>query len=103
METKIPFNLWSRDKLRNGIKTVTSRTTKYGDVDDTFKAVGKNYRITAVMKLPLRTIADEYYFEEGCSSPDDFKKIWCEIHPISRWIPNKEVYLHFFEEVKPDG
>ena len=52
-EIKIPFNAWSKEKIRLEKKYATTRTKKYGDAGDYFKEQGKFCEIEFVVKLPL--------------------------------------------------
>ena len=100
---KIPFNAWSRRKLRERKKGGTSRTRRYGDPNDGFdvKLNGetRRYYINCVDHLPLSTVARVYYKVEGCKSPDEFKRVWVEIHPKKGFVGSQMVWFHSFGEV----
>jgi hypothetical protein len=97
MRIKIPFNLWSQDKLLHGLKSATSRYKKYGDVGDTFLMQGKVYYINLIVKLPLWFIRNELHITEGCESGEEFEKIWTEIHPERGFRLMDEVWYHHFD------
>jgi hypothetical protein len=99
-EIHIPFNVWSKQRLKKGKKTATSRRTKYGEPEDTFIVGEQKFQITNVLYLPLRLIANRYYLEEGAKSEEEFIEIWKGIHPIRGWNPDQKVYIHFFKEIK---
>lgn len=93
----IPFNEWSKDKLRAGLKSGTSRHTKYGNAGDIFSEVGNIYELIYVEKIPLAEVTYSKFRAEGCSSPDEFIKVWNDIHPDSLIDFNKLVWFHAFE------
>ncbi len=64
-----------------GRKCCTSRSKKIGDPGTLFRdAENRVYRIIRVQQIPLGTIADTMYLMEGCSSPEDFRRLWRSIH-----------------------
>ena len=97
MEIDIPLNTWSKKKLKTG-KCATSRNTKYGSSGDTFTVDGVEYELTNVRRLELEMVANRFYIEEGMTSPDEFKKVWQGIYPLSGWTPKKMVWIHFFRK-----
>ena len=96
----VPFNSWSKDKLKKGLKHATSRNKKYGNPGDTFQVEDKTYKLEMVVKLPLEFIAKELYNSEGCRDQYEFMKVWKDIHPRAGWTPDKMVWYHYFREVK---
>lgn len=98
MKIKIPFNLWSQDKLLFGLKTATSRHKKYGDVGDTFEMADRTYYINLIVKLPIWFIRNELYLTEGCDTPEEFEKIWTEIYHVFKLT--EEVWYHHFTKMK---
>lgn len=103
VEIEIPFNEWSRDKLKYG-KICTSRTKRYGREGDTFRVDWEDcyaiYRITHVVRLPLWLVRAYLYKDEGASSAIEFERVWEEIHPHRGFKPDDIVYTHFFEVVE---
>jgi hypothetical protein len=95
---EIPFNAWSKDKLRKGIKHTTFRYKKYGDVGDTFQVNGKTYFIMRYMEKTGQEVIDEDYLTEGAQTPDELKKVLDGICR-GKFNPNKKGWLHFFGEV----
>ena len=75
MEIMIPFNDWSKERLRAGKKTCTSRRKPYGKIGDTFTVDGSQYVLIDVMQAKLSDIAEHWYSFEGCNSPDEFKQV----------------------------
>jgi hypothetical protein len=99
MEVEIPFNVWSIGKLKEGVKTATTRTTKYGEPGDTFQAIGNNYEITDVKKVKLGEVKKNWWNIEGAKNKQEFENVWIGIHPKSGWTPDKLVYIHFFRKI----
>lgn len=95
---KIPFNLWSQDKLNCSLKKATSRYKKYAEVGDTFLMGGRVYYINLVVKLPLWFIRNYLYESEGCKSPEEFENIWIGIHEKRGFRLKDEVWYHHFTE-----
>ena len=96
----IPFNTWSKERLNNRTKTATSRTKKYGKVGNTFIVNKTRYKLDLIVKLPLWFIAKCLYSTEGCDNSSEFEMIWCEIHPIKKWVRDQEVWYHHFFEME---
>ena len=100
VEIKIPFNEWSRDKLRYAQKTCTSRSKRYGYEGDTFQVDWEDgyaiYQIDHVVRLPLWLVSDYLHKDEGAPSTLDFKVIWEKIHPQKGFRPDEKVFTHFF-------
>lgn len=95
----IPFNLWSRQKLEDGVKSATTRRKRYGLPGDQFIVNDRAYELTAVKRVTLETVKNECWKVEGCNNADHFKKIWVEIHRRMGFIPHMRVWIHFFKEV----
>ena len=95
----IPFNNWSRERLRNNTKTATSRNKRYGIVGDTFVVDGVTYKLTSIARLRLGYIAEQKYAQEGAKSPEEFINVWNEIHPRKKYNPVQKVYYHEFERM----
>ena len=106
MKIKIPFNDWSKQRLKAGVKTATSRNKRYGDAGDIFKVRidGNNYRyeLLAVFPMQLSLVSIFLYHIEGAESPLEFVNVWCDIHKRVGWTPEKIVQVHLFK-VKQQG
>lgn len=98
MKIEIPFNDWSKKRLRQG-KIATSRNNRYGNPGDTFTVDDRNYKLVLVRKLPLWFIRDCLWGCEGALSPHEFVHVWCEIHKQKGWKDNQEVWFHMFDRV----
>ena len=94
----IPFQPHWQHKMLAGLKTCTSRRKKHGNKGDTFRHFGASFVILTVEKYYLSVIAEYLYKEEGCDSPNEFIKIWTELHPIKGWVPDQKVFVHFFRK-----
>ena len=99
MKIRIPFNNWSRERLKKGIKSATSRNKKYGEVGDTFVVDGVSYELTVVTKVSLQSVLDIAWDIEGAKSKDEFVKVWKSIHPYKGWVPDQKVWFHRFKKV----
>lgn len=97
-EVKIPFLPRFQEPMLNGTKIMTSRTRKYGQVGDVFKAFGAMFKITEVFRLELGDIAS-FWKDEGCKSLDDFVETWKKIHPNKPYRLNDRYYVHRFKKV----
>ena len=98
----IPFNDWSRERLRDGRKSCTSRKKKYGVPGDLFEVGGTTYQITNIEKQSLAHVAVILHDQEGADNHDEFVQVWESIHPKRGYNPTDIVYVHFFEEVTDD-
>lgn len=93
---RIPFMDVFEKPLKSGMKRMTSRNKKYGNVGDIFYSFGMKFKITKVYRCPLDIIHREFYIEEGCDTPQEFKNIWMKIH--RKWQPMKDYWVHEFIE-----
>lgn len=95
MEVEIPFNKWSKEKLRLKRKFCTSRSKIYGEEKDYFFVDGVKYIIKRIIRLPLWFVRDFLWYLEGADSKEEFVEVWKSIYR-GRFDENKEVYTHFF-------
>lgn len=93
-EIVIPFNNWSRKKLKTH-KRATSRSQVYGEVGDWFIVDGVKYEIKEVIKFPLWFIAEFLWYIEGAENKEEFIRVWKGIH-YGRYGEHKQYYVHFF-------
>ena len=86
-----------KGKMLTGQKIMTCRTVCMANPGDTFVFFGHTFLIKAVYCLELSSVANNFYDQEGCSSPEEFIAVWKEIHPVKGFKPNEIVFLHKFE------
>jgi hypothetical protein len=88
---KLPFNSWSREKIKMGMKICTSRKKIYTD--------SRVYYVTP--KLPFWFIKKYLYKPEGATSPEELQRVIDGIfrRPVAH---HEEFYVHFgdFKEEK---
>jgi len=96
----IPFKPQFKDVLLNGQKVMTSRTRTFGKCRDQFRIFGGTFEILSVKTMMLNTIATKFFNEEGCDSPEDFMRVWCEIHPYKGFQPFQFVHVHIFRRIR---
>lgn len=94
----IPFLPEHQDLILIHQKTATTRYKKYGSPGDDFNVKEQNFVLTKVYRMPLKSVADIYYKEEGFNNPEEFKRTWIQIHPFKGFKPDDMVYLHIFKE-----
>lgn len=84
MKEQIPFNEWSKERIRQGRKTCTSRHKKYKD----------DKRVTSIERLSWGFIKRHLCKEEGADSPEELQKVIEDIY--KRKVPDDEMfYVHF--------
>lgn len=98
MMINIPFNEWSKQRLRDGRKSCTSRKKKCGVLGDLFKVDGTTYRITKIEQRPLGYVAIRLRHQEGADNSVEFLQVWRDIYPNVKMRLTDMVYVHFFEE-----
>ena len=96
MEISIPFQERWRDAILDGSKSATTRTKRCGSAGDTFGAFGAEFELVSVEKLPLQEVSETLYREEGCGSPQEFRKTWAKLHPRRGFVSHQSVYVHRF-------
>ncbi len=104
MRIDIPFCQDMKRATLDGIKSCTSRTRRFGKPGDTFTlnhvgGASAHFMITSVKKLPIKQVADTLYRQEGFKTPEDFKRLWRQIHPITGYRADTEVYVHYFRRI----
>ena len=82
--TNLPFNDWSKERIKQGRKSCTTRIKEYGD-----------NRVDYILYVPLWFVKRHLWKLEGADSPEEFEKVWNEIHPMKRYSPGQLVYVHF--------
>lgn len=98
MQIHIPFKERFREPMLNGVKILTSRTKRYGQVGDWFNAFGQTFVLTSVEKRGLYWIVDHWQYE-GCSSEKDFLEVWQSIHPVKALDMNEQFWVHQFRNI----
>ena len=93
----IPFNAWSKKRLREGKKTCTSRTREYGDIGDTFIVEGKEYKIIMCVDFPTSLIIKAFWKAEGADSQAELRRVLKSIFRGKK-LPDV-LWLHEFKEV----
>lgn len=86
MVPKMPFNVWSMERIKQGKKACTSRTKKY-------QVPG----VTRIDKQRLGYVRDYLWKQEGADSPEEFEKVWNGLHPRQGYDPRRVVFVHWFE------
>lgn len=81
---KLPFNDWSKSRIKQGRKFCTSRTKKYDDK-----------QVTDIWQVTLRFVKQYLWQVEGADSPEEFEEVWNSIHPKKKFNPEQMVYVHF--------
>jgi len=98
MEIRLPFKADFKDSMLSEEKTFTSRTKRYGEIGNTFKAFGATFTIIQQFQRKLQDVADNYHKQEGFESPEEFQKVWIELHPRKGWDPEQIVWVHEFKK-----
>jgi len=81
----IPFNGWSKDRIARGMKTCTSRHTRYTD----------DPRVTYISPaLPKWFIVKYFWKEEGAKSPEELIEVFSNIYGRVVGV-NEKFYIHF--------
>ena len=98
----IPFLPGFHEPIRARRKTMTARTRKYGNPGDYLRSPAGLLRLVDVDRIPLRVVAERYWRQEGVDGPEDFARVWKQIHPQRGFQPEDLVWLHEFEIVADD-
>lgn len=101
MKIEIPFNAWSRKRLREGKKKSTFRYHQYGQQNDTFESEGKAFQLNCFDQKTGKQVIEEDYKSEGAESPEELRRVLNQIHR-GKFDENKLGVLHRFWEVETD-
>jgi hypothetical protein len=103
MKINIPFNEWSKERIRREKKFATTRSKPYGKKGDWFECEGKQCELEFVVKLPLWFIHLFLFETEGAESPLEFNKVWVDIHPKRSWesMLGEDYFYHFWSILQP--
>lgn len=100
----LPFTPRMEAAVKAGTKTATSRTKRYGKAGDVVVTrEGQRLLLIEVERVLLSTVRDHYWRDEGCESPEDFERVWGDIHPLRGYDGSQKVYLHRFVHAPADG
>lgn len=99
-EVYIPFLEQFKEPMLKDIKICTTRSKVYGQKGDYFWKWGAMFRIDEVRVLNLATVARSFWKEEGCSSDEDFRRVWRSIHPKVGFDEERDYHTHFFHRVR---
>lgn len=94
-EVKIPFNAWSKKRLKLG-KRATSRSKVY--VGNYFRVDGVLYEILGWVLFPTEYIINHLYRIEGADSPEELRKVLKGIFRGKQ--PPEKLYTHFFRKLQ---
>ena len=83
MTEKIPFNKWSKERIKQGRKLCTSRTRTWDDP-----------RVKMVWYAPLGFVRDYLWQPEGADNPEEFERIWRSIFR-GKFEENRIVNIHW--------
>jgi len=96
----LPFQSHFHAAIRDGRKTMTCRSKKYGEAGDVVDSPIGPLRFTKVEPVKLGVVADDHWRNEGCNSTRDFIQVWNQIHPRKRFHADTIVFAHTFEVVR---
>ena len=97
----LPFLPEFHDKVRNGQKTATARSKRYGLPGDRLQGPDCILVLDRVDEVPLREVAQFNFIPEGLASPQEFIASWWRIHPKAGYDPSRLVWLHRFHVEEP--
>lgn len=83
------------EALQRCYKVCETRIEKYAG--DTFEAFGIEFVVTKRQQLPLSEVAENWFRENGCYSPREFKEVWKQAHG-GVFDPEQMVWLHHFKK-----
>jgi hypothetical protein len=83
--------------IREGTKTRTFRSKRYGQPGDRLKTPCGVIKLLAVTRTTAAFVRDNHWQDEGCDSPEDFVQVWTIVHPRKGFDPDYKGYLHHFE------
>jgi|SRR3989304_3444634 len=90
MKDDIPFNDWSRERIRTHNKICTSRHRRYTS----------DKRVTWISpRLPYWFIRKYLFREEGANSPEELDGVLFQIY--NRVVPEDEAFYVHFGDFKP--
>ena len=95
-EVEIKFMQMFKAPMLDGRKTCTSRNKPVAEAGDTFEVFGAKFKVTRVMPLLLKDVADLYWRDEGATSSEHFLRIWKRTQRNREPDLERTVYMHRF-------
>lgn len=95
----LPFLPRFREPVLRGVKTITTRSKKYGEPGDVLRTPFGLVRLTRVERRTLAHVRDNLWREEGVTCPDEFELVWREIHSTRGFQPDDVRVVHHFEVI----
>ncbi len=92
----MPFRARFAEAIRDGRKTATTRTQRYGWPGDRLETPFGVIRLRDVYEQTLGWVANHLWREEGVESPEAFIAVWRSLHRGS-WDQRRVVWVHRFE------
>jgi hypothetical protein len=94
----LPFykRFWA--PIRERRKRFTLRNEVYGQPGEVVDSPVGPLRILSLRQATPAWVRDNLWADEGCTSPEDFEKVWREIHPRAPEM-DRPRWLHEFEPV----
>ena len=94
---RLPFRPEFEEAIRSGAKTVTSRTRRYGQINDVLHTPFGPVWLVGLYQVRLATVRDNFWRAEGVGSAEEFVETWVRLHPRKGFDPDQRVWLHEFE------
>jgi hypothetical protein len=83
-----------------GEKTATRRNGRYADPGERWEIEGRTFEVHRVYRQSLGELTDEHAKQEGFESLEAYKNYILGLHPGMPWLPQMQVWVHEFHEVK---
>jgi hypothetical protein len=105
-QIEIPFSREMVIAAIEGRKVATTRSERKGEIGDTFSLDDprpyffnrSTFRLIEIMAVDLETVKNLYFRLEGCSSPEEFERVWRALHR-GHFTTGKLYFMHIFGRI----
>jgi len=86
--------------MLSGQKLALVLPEKCAESGDVIEAFGARFRVVNVMRTTLDIVSLLFYGWDGCSSADEFRRLWTQDHPDIGYQPKHIVYVHVIKRIE---
>jgi len=86
--------------MLSGQKLALVLPEKCAENGDVIETLGAQFRVVNVVRTTLDMASVFFYGWDGCSSADEFRRLWTQDHPDTGYQPKHIVYVHVIKRIE---